>query len=198
VVSRGPTSKEVSSLIWPPPTLNLPVLISKGKASRRKAFTIPELLTAVMCIAILASVAIPMHFGRSDITLENACVLLARDLRTAQNNAAFTGRPMTVIFDEDGGGYRVLDESGALVQNPRTDLPFERRYGSDAVFRGVHVRMVDFGKDRSLAFDPHGFATEKGRVMLTFGDDARELFVSRDTGNVTIIGSTSHWADDGL
>ncbi len=183
---------------WPPRTLNLPVLNSKGKPSRRKAFTIPELLAAVMFIAVIASVAIPIYFGRSEITLENACVLLARDLRTAQNNAAYTGRQMIVSFDEDGGGYHVFDESGALVQNPRTDLPFERRYDSDAVFRGVHVRMVDFGKDRSLSFGPRGFAKEKGHVILTFGDDTRELFVSRDTGEVTIIGSTSNWSDSGL
>ena len=36
-----------------------------------------------------AGLAIPAYFGRSEVTLENAAILLAKDLRAAQNRSAF-------------------------------------------------------------------------------------------------------------
>lgn len=166
--------------------------------SRRAAFTILELMIAVVAIAIVAGIAIPLHFGRAEVTLENACILLARDLRAAQNNAAYSGRKMTVVFDEDGGGYRVVDDHGSVVEHPRTNGPFERRYDYDGVFRGVYVRMVELGEDRALTYDQRGFALEQGRVVLAYDRDTRELVISRDTGDVNILDSSSGWVDKGL
>ena len=81
-----------------------PSILDRSPASRprRRGFTIPELMIAVVAIAVVAGIAIPMHFGRSEVTLENAAILLARDLRAAQNNAAYMGRTMTISFDEEG------------------------------------------------------------------------------------------------
>lgn len=165
---------------------------------RLRGFTILELLVAVVMVAIVAAVAIPVHFARPEVTLENACILLARDLRAAQNRAAYEGDVSVVTFDEDGGGYSVTNSVGTVIDHPRTDGPFVRRYDADAVFDGVHVRMVDTGNDRSLVYDERGFALEAGRIVLTFGGDAREVLVARDTGDVTILGSTSGWVDRGF
>jgi len=141
---------------------------------RRAGFTIPELLVALVAIAIVAGIAIPMHFARAEVTLENAGVLLARDLRAAQNGAAYHGRSLRVDFDDDGGGYRVLDPRGQVVEHPRTGEPFVRRYDRD-----------------------RGFALESGRLVLVYGGDTRELLVERYTGEVILVGSTSGWVDDG-
>lgn len=171
---------------------------SRPAVQPRAGFTIPELLLAVVAIAIVAGIAIPMHFGRADVTLENACILLAEDLRAAQNTAAYRGQAMSVVFDEDGGGYRVVDEHGSVVQHPRTDLPFIRRYDRDGVFEGVHVRLVDLGDDRTLVYDSRGFALEAGRLSLAFDGALRDVLVARDTGDVDLVGSTSGWSDGGL
>ena len=155
-------------------------------------------MIAVVAIAVVAGIAIPMHFGRSEVTLENAAILLARDLRATQNNAAYMGRTMTISFDEDGGGYRVVDEHGKVVEHPRTGRDFVRRYQRDGVFEGVFVRLVDLGGDRALVYDERGFALESGKVELVFERDSRELFVDEHSGGVHIPGSTTGWKDPGI
>src|SRR5215204_5902831 len=44
------------------------------------------------CVALLAGLIIPAFFGRHTVTLDNAALLLARDLRAVQNRAAHTGQ----------------------------------------------------------------------------------------------------------
>ena len=51
----------------------------------RQAFTIFELTITLVVISVFAAVCITHYFGRGDITLEKASVLLAKDLRAAQN-----------------------------------------------------------------------------------------------------------------
>ena len=101
---------------------------------RRGGFTILELLIALMLIAIVASLAVPSWFDRSEVTLENACVLLARDLRLAQNRAAVLGEETVVEFSTAGTGYTVYDPWGKTIMHPRTRRPFHRDYAADGVF----------------------------------------------------------------
>ena len=164
----------------------------------RAGFSIVQVFGTVMCVAIAAGIAIPMYFSRPGITLENACVLLANDLRLAQNNAAYTGKVMIVTIDEDGGGYAVLNEHGAIVENPRTGKPFQRRYDRDGVFRGVRVRLVELGEDRALAYDTLGYATEGGRIVLSFDGETREVQIDAKSGDLSIPNSSSGWVDPGF
>lgn len=164
---------------------------------RRGGFTLLELLISLMTIAVVASVAIPFYFSRPDVTLENAAILLAKDLRAAQNRAAFLGEETILEILPDGDGYQVLDRHGAPVDHPRNQLPFERRYGIDAVFRGVHIDRVDFGGDRRLVFGPRGEPREAVSLVLRYGDDERRVLVDPPYGHVTIVGSTSGWIDVG-
>ena len=55
---------------------------------RRRGFTILELLAVVLLISMVAAVTIPAFFQDANVTLENASILLARDLRAAQNRSA--------------------------------------------------------------------------------------------------------------
>lgn len=154
-------------------------------------------MIALALISIVAAIAIPVHFSRGDVTLENACVLMARDLRAAQNRSAYLGVASTFFFPADGTGYQVSDARGSLVRNPRTDQPFTRDYTRDAVFEGVSVLEVRFGPDRSLQFDEQGLASESGEVVLAYRGETRILSIRELSGEVTIIGSTSGWHDDG-
>lgn len=162
-----------------------------------RGFTILELLLLLSGLAILAAWAIPAWFDRPDVTLENASTLLAHDLRAAQNRAAYTGTPCSMVFPEDGDGYAVLDERGDLVRNPRTELPFRRRYSFDGVFRGVRIVSVDLGPDRALDFDANGLVLDGGSITLAFNGELRKVWIDEGSGRMRIEGSSSGWTDLG-
>lgn len=164
---------------------------------RRSGFTIVELLGALVLIAIAAAIAVPAYFGRSEITLERASILLARDLRSVQNRAAYLGETSTVSFLEEGDGYRVTDPTGVIIRNPSTDLPFERRYSADGVFQGVSILDVRFGPDHAVTYDERGVPQEEGELTLSFRGDTRTLRLHGITGVVEILGTTSGWVDSG-
>jgi prepilin-type N-terminal cleavage/methylation domain-containing protein len=164
---------------------------------RKGGFTLLELLVVLVLLSTVAAVAIPAYFSRSDVTLENAAILLAKDLRAAQNRAAFRGEETVLEVFEDGDGYRVLDALGHAVTNPRNDLPFERVYSVDAVFRGVTVSAANLPADRCLRFSARGEPSGPIEVVLRFGEDQRTITMSPPFGEIRILGSTSGWVDLG-
>ncbi len=161
-----------------------------------RGFTLLELLLALGLISVLAAVTISTYFGRAEVTLENAAILLAQELRSVQNRAAFLGEPMTVVFTRDG--YRVQGSEGRAIRNPRTDLPFERRYARDGVFRGVTVLEVSFGTGSVLEIDADGLPREGGHVLLGFGAERRKLLVRTRQREVEVVGTSSGWVDTGF
>ena len=146
---------------------------------------------------LIAAVAIPAYFSQSDVTLESAAVLLAKDLRAAQNRAAYTGDATRMEFLPDGDGYLVFDGEGRPVDNPRNELPFERRYSIDAVFRGVRITDVELGERTALQFDGRGDPDGPIRVTLQFDGDERVVTLVPPYGEIELIVSTSGWIDLG-
>ncbi|MEX1024646.1 MAG: type II secretion system protein [Planctomycetota bacterium] len=157
------------------------------------AFTLLELVVAIVGLSFTAAYAISFYFRAPDVTLENAAILLAQDLRVAQNRAAYLGEPG--ILELDVAGYRLVDERGRVVLHPRTQLPFVRTWSADAVFEGVELAGADFAGDTRLEFDGLGAALEGGHVTLAYGGDQRTLLISRGSGRVSIPDSTSGWLD---
>ena len=168
-----------------------------GRPPREHGFTILVLLVVLLILSLVAATSVRWYFSRAEITLENAAVLLARDLRAAQHRSIFLGRPGKLLFLPDGSGYVLLDEHGGLAQNPQTDEPFVRIYPDDGVFVGVEVLAAAAGTDRALEIDSHGHPTEDLEVTLTFRGERRTLRLEKDTGEIAIEGSTSAWRDSG-
>jgi prepilin-type N-terminal cleavage/methylation domain-containing protein len=167
------------------------------KTMRRAGFTLLELLVVLVLISTVAAVAIPAYFARSEVTLENAAILFAKDLRAAQSRSAFVGEETVVELFADGDGYRVVDALGSPVDNPRNELPFERRYSIDAVFRGVTIAAAKAPADRRLSFSARGEPSGQFEVVLRFGEDQRTVCMDPPFGELRILGSTSGWVDLG-
>ena len=148
-------------------------------------------------IAAVAAFAIPTYFESGGVTLENAAVLLARDLRAAQNRSAYLAEPSRFVFPEEGEGYYVTDLRDEIVKNPRTNQLFRRRYPEDGVFRGVHVEEVQLGPERSLVYDERGFASEGGFVVLAFRGRTLTIRIDKGSGVITIPSLESEWQDHG-
>jgi prepilin-type N-terminal cleavage/methylation domain-containing protein len=165
--------------------------------NERSGFTVFELLLAILVISMLAAVTVPAYFSQPEVSLENASILLANDLRTAQNQAAFDGRAARFRFLSDGDGYVVVDTAGKQLENPATGRIFERRYSSDGVFLGVAIQRAEVGPDRILHIDEHGRPLESAHITLTFCGDSRDVLVEKGTGRIRILGTTSGWTDRG-
>ena len=166
-----------------------------GRSPRERGFTILALMVVLLILSLVAATGVRWYFSRDEVTLENAAVLLAKDLRAAQHRSIFLGRPGRLLFLPDGSGYVLLDERGEMAQNPQTGEPFVRVYPDDGVFVGVRIVTAAAGSDRTLEIDSHGLATEDLEVALTFAGEHRTLRFDRQSGRITIEGSTSGWQD---
>lgn len=166
-----------------------------GRSSSQRGFTLLELLIVLLVISLCAATTVRWYFSHADVTLENAAVLLARDLRAAQHRSIFLGEPSRFVFLSEGAGYTVLDAAGAPANNPQTDEPFLRVYSDDGVFTGVSVVEADAGGDHTLEIDGHGLPLEGLSVTLAYHDERRTLLLDKKTSVITIVGSTSGWVD---
>lgn len=168
------------------------------RARRKSGFTLLHLVILLVLMSAGAAIAIPRFFGRDVVTLENGAVLLARDLRTAQNRAAFSREPLFLRFFENGDGYEVVRKSGTPIKDPRTGRPFSRHYSIDGVFEGLSIESVDAGDDRTIVLSALGETSDPLTVKLAFMGHHRVVHAARSTGLVTIEGTTSGFLDDGL
>jgi len=166
-----------------------------GRTSSRRAFTLLELLVVLLVLSLCAATTIRWYFSNAEITLENAAILLARDLRAAQHRSIFLGEPSQLMFLSDGTGYALTDGAGSIARHPQTDEPFLRVYSEDGVFSGVHVAEARAGQDRTLQIDDRGLPLEDLRVTITFEDERRTVVFERESGKVWIEGSSSGWTE---
>lgn len=161
--------------------------------SDRGAFTLLELLVVLALVTIVAVVAITTHFGRSEVSLENAADLLLEDLRSAQARATWSGAPVEVVFVEDGGGYEVVESAPIGRTTPLGPPIPPRRFGTGAVFEGVRIARADFGGRRTLVFDARGGATAGGKVELRYLDEVRTVEVEAKSGRLRMPERSLDW-----
>lgn len=174
-----------------------------GRASstpppRARAFSLLELAVALALITAAAAIAIPLFYGRPEVTLDNAAILLAHDLRAAQNHAVHQRAAVRVEFFEDGSGYRALLADEEPMPNPSGAGPLARRYSADGVFEGVHVERVRLGEGRTARFTPDGSAELGGEITLGYRDQLRRVTLQEGSGLVAIEGLERPWSDSGF
>lgn len=145
------------------------------------------MLFSLCGIAVVAMLAIPAFFERPDFTLDNACDLLRRDLRSAQNRATYLHAEAQFVIDADG--WRALDKHGALLVGMGEDHPIVRRFSSDGVFEGVHAEHIHVGSDGELLITSRGSILESGELVLRFRDEQRTVTIERGNGRVVYPGS---------
>jgi Type II transport protein GspH len=155
---------------------------------RRAGISLLHLVLLLSSLTLTASLAIPAWFGRGEITLDHATELLARDLRDAQDRAAFQHRSLRVEFDPAGDGYTVVDADGKAIEAPVGNGTFHRRYSKDAVFRGVRIEQIEVGPESAVSFGPRGLALNGGRLVLAFEGELRHLVIEPTSGVVRIDG----------
>ena len=167
-----------------------------ARPSSRRGFTLLELLLVLVLLSLCAATTVRWYFSHAEVTLENAAILLARDLRAAQHRSIFLGERSRFVFLSDGAGYTVLDSAGEPAHHPQTDEPFLRIYSDDGVFHGVRILEAVAGGDHTLDIDARGMPLEDLAVTLAYRDEKRTLLLDRKSTEITLVGSTSGWVDD--
>lgn len=152
---------------------------------RRAGISLLAILLTLCGVAVAALVAIPAFFGQTEVTLDNACKLLVKDLRSAQNRAAFLKTEAVFAFNEDG--WRASDRTGGSLSRTAEPDEIQRVLSRDGVFEGVRITRIDFGDDRALVFDERGLALEGGEVEIAFGGETRTVEVEKGTGHATVL-----------
>lgn len=132
----------------------------------------------MILMALVAAVGIHHHFGRSEITLQNAAELLAEDLAIARHLATSSQDFVHVHFDDTG--YTVTDSAGAALIHPRTGREFHRDYARDAVFEGVELDLFRTRTGAPLLFQPNGMPNASGEVYLSMGGILRHVYLMPD------------------
>lgn len=164
----------------------------RGETGSRGAcggFTVLELAVALALISLAALLAIPAFYGRPEVTLDRAALLLARDLRLAQNDAVHWRRDVLFEFLPEGSGYAARFVDGEALPNPAGKGPFERLYARDAVFEGVVISRLELAAGaRSIRFDHLGYAHGGGMIELLFLDHTCQVRVEESSGLVTLHG----------
>lgn len=163
---------------------------------RRGAISLGGVVASLAVVALVAGIAIPTFFARHGVTLDNAAILLARDLRSVQNRAAHLGQSTTLRFDEHG--WRAFDALDRPLQRFASQEYIERRLDADAVFEGVTLEAMQFGGEAAVRFDAAGRPDRGGSLEVVYRGERRRLHLSPTEGRLTIEGLERPWSDEGL
>jgi hypothetical protein len=152
--------------------------------SRRAGISLLAILLSLCAMAVLSLLAIPHFFSRPSVTLWHAVELLSRDLRSAQNRAAFYKAP--AVFRFEAHGWEATGSDGRPLGTVHGESKIER--GFDDIFEGVEIVRIDFGDDDALEFDAAGRAGEAGEVEVSFGGQTYTVRVEEGSGLTTVLG----------
>jgi len=147
--------------------------------------TFLHLVLVLVGITVVASIGIPLWFAQPRITLQSAAELLVQDMDAVEEHAVLSHTACRIDFDADGGGYSAVTVLGDALPAPMGEGPYRRDYDSDAVFAGVHIEAVDFGKEPTLIFDRFGNAKSEGTVVLQYRGATRIVTFAAGSARIT-------------
>jgi Tfp pilus assembly protein FimT len=156
------------------------------RRSVRMGVSLLTILVTLAGVAFVAGLAIPLWFSRHEVTLDNAALLLLRDLRAAQSRAAILGVPLELELEEHG--WRARFHDGSQVLRAGSDEPLVRALNADGVFEGVTLAAIQFGADSAVDFGSIGEWIESGSVELRFRGEVRRLVLTAPRGDIEIEG----------
>lgn len=131
----------------------------------RKAFTLIELVAAIVIIAILTVAAIIPITSTYRIKLDGAANKLMFDVRYAQQLAINRHTTCGVSFDIGGNSYFVyIGNTAVKAKDPVSRQDLIVNYTSDIQYRGISLVSTNFGDQ--VSFDYIGIPYNSSGVAL--------------------------------
>ena len=162
---------------------------------KRGGFTLVELLTVVVLLAVVAAVVLP-NAGYSDGEKALAAAKkVAADIEYAQGEAVNRQTSITVSFSPAGETYS-LASGGTMLTDPVYGNSFEVNLPGDLHAVGVEINSADFGSGEStVTFNAYGEPvradgspiSSEAKVVIRCGDSTYTVSIAPVTGRVVVV-----------
>jgi prepilin-type N-terminal cleavage/methylation domain-containing protein len=173
------------------------VMLTKSK----RAFTLVEILTVVVILAITSAIIIPQISSRDDLKAASAARVLMADLIWAQNRAISSQQKQYVIFGTNT--YTLWYKDSALVMHESTNPITQSTYTTTFKVPGTPLADVEitgtptFEGKTGLCFDemgtPYGYdgtaetsMTSTGTIQVKCGENVLTISIEGYTGEATV------------
>lgn len=164
--------------------------LSARASSRRRGFTLAEMLVVLVIIGMIAAIAVPMLSSTGDLDTSAAARALTSDLDYAQNYAITHQTRVRVMFDTANNTYTLMEdpESGSpiILTHPVNKKPYVIAYATSSGLKTVNLSTADFGGQASITYDSLGAPDSGGSVSVSVGSVTRQISVAAVTGKVTV------------
>lgn len=148
----------------------------------RRAFTLIELVIAVLVIGILSSVAGP-KFAQSlnRMRVEQAANRIKADLQYARAYAITNSVSVTVQFSTANHNYELvglknLDRPSAAYIVELDDAPYN-----------VRLSSASFNANTSVTFSVYGQPNNAGSIVVQLSGVSKTISISADSGKVSVL-----------
>lgn len=148
---------------------------------RREAFSLAEIVIALLLLGILAAIAGPSIADTlSKYRVMAAAERIVADVSYARRHAKSTSTARSVIFDVTSDKYFVTGvgdlEHRSTVYTVKLDVePYRAKFVS-----------VDFDGGSTVQFDGYGVASPGGSLVVASGSFQKTVKIDSETGEATI------------
>lgn len=155
-----------------------------SRARDARAFTLLEMLLAVMILGILVSVAIPSAGGSfHHLSVKDAALTMASNIRYAQAYAVHHGRPVRLQVDKEKATYQLETLTGVGPAQQYTPLPFPAG-GVFELPRNVKFQSLEVAGGSPAAdtvtflFEPDG-RSQTGSIRIAGRNSAFDVIIGQ-------------------
>jgi type IV pilus assembly protein PilA len=153
--------------------------------TRQAGFTLVEMMTVVIVLAIVAALAVPMMSNTASDKLKGAASMLIADLAFAQvESIAHGDDPRLLVFDNPNDTYHIAatSDTATPITNPITRQPYLIDYDTSASgsLIGVTITSYSLDGDDQLAFGIYGGLDQATPATITLACDTMTITVTTD------------------
>lgn len=162
--------------------------------SRRRGYTLIELLIVVTMLGIAAAVVIPSLGSTDVLRVQSTVRAIVADINVAQSDALAHQHGRAVVFDVQNNRYSIVEVNGSTL-NPTTDTLQVTDLNNERKFHRARIDSADFDGDSVLVFDelggpvvdPNGSTPSAGgSVTISGSGSVFRITVEPYTGRVTV------------